>query len=748
MSSQQRNRQRSGLRRGFGVTLSAFLAGLLLLTPIGSDFEESVGLGTLFQLRGPLSAPPSVVIIAVDRASAATLGLPEHLPDWSRSVHARLVDFLAERGAAAIVFDVIFSPRGPRDDSSDFVRALRKAGNVVLLQGLERRPVSPGPGGRSPPVVIDTTVDPVPALAAAAAGVAPFPLPKVPARVDRFWVFRPDTDRPTVPAVALQLAMQGSAAAWAALLATERELPNSLASPASWTGKSLVESMIELRRRLRQSPNMLRRFERRLDGFDSGKSARLRRLIGLYSGEGDRPIDFRGPAGTVLTLPYADLIAGTPEERKAAAQAVAGRVAVIGVDERDNTNQLDAYHTVFSGENGIDVTGVEILATAIADLIEEASLRAPLSLAILLIFLVALSLGLAAAPRNAISLAASAIGTPLAHGAIAYQLFVSDHLVLPLAVPVLVQVPCGILVAIWLLRAEERRLRSRMATAVRQFLPEKVAQSLAEGPLPDMSLPPGEVRYAICLATDAEHFTALAERLSPEAMGQLLSEYLRLLFGIIQRRGGVIEHVSGDSMMCVWTASEDILATRRSAALAALEILDAVAVFNRKHDEARLPTRIGLHAGTVRLGAIGGAGHFTFAVVGDVANTASRIEKLNKHLRTSLLASQEALENVEGLILRPVTSFLLAGKSRPVEIAEILGIAGEDDRAAALAEHFADALVSYRQRRWEEAAERLEQVLGEYPADGPALFLLDRVRAFLRSPPPATEEVLIRLEEK
>ena len=105
---------------------------------------------------------------------------------------------------------------------------------------------------------------------------------------------------------------------------------------------------------------------------------------------------------------------------------------------------------------------------------------------------------------------------------------------------------------------------------------------------------------------------------------------------------------------------------RLSACLAALEILEEVDLFNQQRDEKqRVPTRIGLHAGWMELGG---------KTLGDVANTASSIEGLNKQFTTRTLASEAAVRDLDRLLLRRVGSFILPGKSDPLAISEVMGL--------------------------------------------------------------------------
>jgi adenylate cyclase len=160
-----------------------------------------------------------------------------------------------------------------------------------------------------------------------------------------------------------------------------------------------------------------------------------------------------------------------------------------------------------------------------------------------------------------------------------------------------------------------------------------------------------------------------------------------------------------------------------------------------------LPTRIGIHAGSALVGVVGGAGRYASTIVGDVANTASRVEGLNKQLGTRLLVSDEVLCEVSGFVLRPLGEFLLAGKSEPIRVAEVLGRTG-DPRAAALATGFAVAFKSFQLRCWNDAVELLDAVLRDHPNDGPSRYFRSRALRLQSSPEEASLELAARVEKK
>jgi len=91
----------------FGLLVA--IGGLSIsFLPFVHGFEEDLGLGLLFHLRGPERAPADAVVVSIDRDSADQLGIPENPDKWPRSLHARLVEVLSKSGAAVLTFDLHF----------------------------------------------------------------------------------------------------------------------------------------------------------------------------------------------------------------------------------------------------------------------------------------------------------------------------------------------------------------------------------------------------------------------------------------------------------------------------------------------------------------------------------------------------------------------------------------------------------------------------------------------------------------
>jgi adenylate cyclase len=264
-------------------------------------------------------------------------------------------------------------------------------------------------------------------------------------------------------------------------------------------------------------------------------------------------------------------------------------------------------------------------ATAIANLLEQRTLvplPVPWHLGLLLALGLAFGAGIARlATRHA---AALALGFGAAYFSIGYWLFAVYDVWLPLVVPLLLQVPSGFAVALWRNYRELNLQRERVRTALGYYVPASVARRLAE-----QTVSMGSSRrllHGTCLFTDAEQYTAVAEGLRPDALAALMNDYYRALFRVVQEHGGEISDTAGDSMVAVWASAEPDAAGRSRAIDAATAILGAVDAFNNEQHVGRLPTRVGLESGELMLGNIGAEQRYEYRAIGDIVNTAARIQ--------------------------------------------------------------------------------------------------------------------------
>ena len=331
---------------------------------------------------------------------------------------------------------------------------------------------------------------------------------------------------------------------------------------------------------------------------------------------------------------------------------------------------------MYTNEHGVDLSGVEIEATSFANLLEDMPLRPlPFGVHVSGILLWGLAVGvLSFVFRPAVSLPAVAALSALYLGAAVHK-FTVEAAWYPVVFPLLFQGPMVLLGSVAWNYVELNRERRNFRGALADYLPAGIVDDLAKN-IEGMRVG-NRLVNGICLATDAEGYTSLAESMEPKDLAQLMNRYYEAVFDPVRRHGGMVSNVVGDSMLALWLATKEDPAPLNDACLAAIEISHAIREFRGSHDGIALPTRIGLHAGEILLGNIGAAQHFEYRPVGDIVNTATRIEGLNKYLGTRILVSREVLSLTGMFLARDLGRFLLAGKSRPVHVSELVNLQAE-----------------------------------------------------------------------
>jgi len=740
--------------------LAATSGVLLTLFPFTFDLEESWGLDLLFQLRGTRQPPPDIVVVSIDKESADHLGLPTDPARWPRSLHARLIASLERQGAAVIVFDLLFDqPRSAEDDQA-FADAIRQTRNVILAAHLTREtvPLAGGGGASAGHLTIERLVPPLPDLAEAALALAPFPLPKVPVRVSQYWAFKAGAgDIPTLPVVAFQVFALDAYDRFIRLL--EQASPGLAGSLPSTRGdvtsSGRVEEIIHRVRELFQrDPEVGERMREQLrllppGSADAAQGEMLAALLDLYAGPASRHLNFYGPPRTIATIPYFRAL--SPESATHPGSTgldLRGKAVMVGLSEQDQSRQRDGFYTVFSQPSGSDLSGVEIAATALANLRERMPVR-PLPvyahLAIVLIW--GVSIGVLARLLPTLASAPGVIAGSLLYGLLASHVFTSGALWLPLVIPLLFQVPLAFLGAVLWRYFDTYQERQVVRKALRHYLPSQVADQLVRDFGDVMSS--NQLVHGTCLSTDAQRYTALAELLGPKDLAALLNKYYAALFDPVKQYGGMVQDVVGDSMLAIWATPHPDAGQRQQACLAALAIASTVDRFNAQAGTQRLPTRIGLHAGEMLLGNVGAIDHFEYRAVGDIVTTATRLEGLNKHLGTRILLTEDVLNQVNGFLTRELGTFLLAGKSRPLVVHELVGrnteaIATQPGLYAV----FAEALAAYRGQSWKEAMDLFHECLVLAGEDGPSRFYARLCAQYLEQPPGGTWDGVVRFDQK
>ena len=142
------------------------------------------------------------------------------------------------------------------------------------------------------------------------------------------------------------------------------------------------------------------------------------------------------------------------------------------------------------------------------------------------------------------------------------------------------------------------------------------------------TLPIGTRRSQVTiLISDIRGFTELTSRLGAQRMSDLLNECFPPLIEDIFSQGGTIERFVGDAIFAVFGSPEPDDNQHEHAVRAALKMQETIETLRQSRESREVDTctlGVGIDCGEAMHGFIGNAERMEYAVIGDVANRASR----------------------------------------------------------------------------------------------------------------------------
>lgn len=751
-------RSKSKLTSALIIALCTNLLGIgLTATQRGQQLFDSYELEWLFKLRGPKPAPEESIIVAIDKNSARDLDLPFDTIRWPRTQHAKLVNGLTRAGARTIVFDLHFKKSRPTEDSK-FANAIKNAGNVLLPEFLD--PCVPNEEDcqsnlmashqSSPDITLYERTLPTTLLAHAAAAVGPFTLSDTNRRVNQFWTIDPYAgDAPSLPLLALlHFASKPIDFKDSTEAPTARERPPHESTETQHDTnqfRDLADTLVHAFRNTPQAAHQetLDLSARETLSPDNKNKVKISNsILAAVKTPAFRYLNFYGPANSIHTIRFdqaLELLDANNGNNLIARATFGGKAVFVGLSsgvQRDQRENFDYFDTVYSDQDtGSKLSGVEILATGFSNLLHQETVRPLAGLATLLIItLCGLTIAFCAQLLTPLK-ALAVVGTlSTAYLATAVNLFDTQNIWLPLLVPLTLQVPISLFAATLIHHRHAAREYRIIHGAFNRYLPDIAINRLVhEGfhPIQDR-----ETLFGVCLFTDAEDYTRVAETIQSDELTSIEEDYKKNIENVVIAHHGCVSDSHGDSVLAFWASRIDELANRHAACEAALAIDAAVEHWNETNAYGiKFPTRIGLHCGELTLTRIGSETAYESRLVGDIVNTASRLENLNKHLGTRKLASAETLNGLNNTVNQYVGKFVFKGKTKPVDVHQILGCGDQEREAwAAYMQYFSAAVAAFQAARWNEAIEYFESVITIRPNDSPARWYLQLIARMQRSP--------------
>ena len=687
-----------------------------------NDWHKNFLLSHYFQQRGPIPPPNDIVVIAVNERSANQLGLANNPARWQRDIHGQLLQQLKLVEARVVAFDIFFrEAKNPQADLI-FSQAIRDFENAILFANLDNNHLELA--STTMRATIETLQAPLPQFANAAVGIAPFVLPKTKGELYDFWPFRPSAgDSATLPILAI-IASYSQINQRLSTILQQNFMQTATDENQRLVAFSLMR-MIDTLRNLSQIQTQ--QLIQILNASLSDQSERLQamRVINLAQQRAPLLLNFYGPPYTITTYDYADVVLN-----KIPHQSLKNKIVFVGFSEQKQLLQTDNFVTPYSQSNGLDLSGVEIAATAAANSLYEQDIKtlSPANtLVIILIYALVVScLSYFLAVRWAVIVAIISV---IAIYQIGLYAFVELNTWLPWSTSLIAQTLLALAIGLYLQAQLNRQKREHLTQVFSHYIPEQMVKTLSRENVDVANS--SQHCWAVVMFTDAASYTSLAEQLTPQALNDYLNRYYEKLFACVKAEHGVITDVEGDAMVAVWTAEKENAACKVAAIRAALAINQAIA---NASENQLLQTRIGIHAGEIVMANIGAHHHYEYRAVGDVVNTASRIQGMNKKFKSQILLSEAVCIEHQDWAYRPLGNYLLAGKSISQFLYEIIPplhtLNVEDLHLLSLQNQ---AVEKMRLAQWQQANEIFQAMNEQYPQDSISEYLKHKTQSLATS---------------
>ncbi|MFA5375784.1 MAG: adenylate/guanylate cyclase domain-containing protein [Dehalococcoidia bacterium] len=544
-----------------------------------------------------------------------TLNQYGRLAEWSRSLHAQAIENLDNAKAMAIGYDVLFASETAND--SVLAQAMADAGNVVIaVAGDEDGQISS------------------------------------PTREITFQ---------NVIHLATTLENASVATGHVSVLIGEggivREIPLVICEAEGETYPALMLSVLYTH------------FKQALPSqfvVDNGVMHLLDRDIPVDDTKSMR-INYAGPPGTYTMISYADIIQGNFDP-----ELVKFKMVLVGMTA---TGDPDSWVTPISPEK---MYGVEIHANAMDTILNQIYLVEMSKVGTFLILL--LLVGILGLALPFLNLRWGALLSILLFVAYALAVFFSFdyghilNIMYPLLAVPLVYVTV-LICRITSVQADRRDTKNIFG----KYVSPQVAHEILNMADSDRLKLGGVRREVTVFFSDIRGFTAMSEKMSPEAVVDTLNRYLGIIIDCILANGGMINKFAGDSIMAIWNAPEDQPDHSVLAVKAALEAQQAAAKISVGADQPKVQFGIGINTGPALAGSIGTEGRAEYTVIGDTVNLASRIcsGTPGGQVWIGSLTYEQVKTVAETVELAPQS---FKGKAEPVKVYQVVKLLGEEGK--------------------------------------------------------------------
>ena len=285
-------------------------------------------------------------------------------------------------------------------------------------------------------------------------------------------------------------------------------------------------------------------------------------------------------------------------------------------------------------------------------------------------------------------------------------------------------------------------------TAVIRFVPFEFLNLLGKKSIRDVSRGDHVLLDVSVMFCDIKGFTTLIEGFTPAEAFGFINGWLSRMEPVIYDHGGFIKEYLGDCIVAVYPTSTD------DAVRSCIAMQRALMDFELEQGGSEpLQVCFGLHTGPLVMGTIGGGSRLDTGTVGDVVNTASRLESMTRLYGVSFLVSdavRDSLERPGHFTFRELDQVRAKGKRKAIRIYEVLdGLPQpvQDRRLGSRAAFYA-GLQAWRAGQPAEAMEQFQHCITADPTDTAATLYQSRCADMMAAGVPEGWDGITDLQRK
>ena len=268
--------------------------------------------------------------------------------------------------------------------------------------------------------------------------------------------------------------------------------------------------------------------------------------------------------------------------------------------------------------------------------------------------------------------------------------------------------------------AKEEASRRQTRDAFSKYLSPDMVARVAENP-GELKLG-GEKREMTLLFCDVRGFTTISEQFDAVGLTALINKLLTPLTNAILDRQGTVDKYMGDCIMAFWNAPLDDDEHIYNGCVSALAMLaemgplnDRLEIEAKEEGRKHIPLKVGLglNTGECVVGNMGSDQRFDYSVLGDTVNLAARLEGQSKSYGMNVVLGPTTNAAVTDRMATIDLDYIqVKGKT---EGTYIYGLMGDEEvkvgpMFVALQKKISDAMDSYRQQRFDEAAGMFKEI--------------------------------------